>query len=138
MNAFPIIEVEAPTQRYEALIRAANAIANCRDCDTTADVLVKELREVIAFDYLQLVAFENEAKTVGWRLLYANGKRREAPLIGDFLEGTPIGQIHEFQNVLVADWSHELRFSNHARFLNEIGVASTCTLPLARAGRRLG
>ena len=54
MNALAAIELEVPTQRYEALIRAANAIANCSDCDSTADVLIKELHDVIEFDYLQL------------------------------------------------------------------------------------
>jgi hypothetical protein len=50
---------ETYTQRYEALLRAANAIGTCSDCDTAADVLVKQLLEVVPFDYLQLVAFES-------------------------------------------------------------------------------
>src|SRR5262249_45018868 len=139
MNAFPAIEFESPTQRYESLVRAANAIASCSDCDTAADVLLRELREVVAFDYLQLVAFENETKAVGWRLLYANGQRREAALADARLEGTPIGWAHEYQKIVVTpDWSSEAKFWEHKIFLNELGIASTCTLPVARARRRLG
>jgi len=139
MNALAAIELEVPTQRYEALIRAANAIANCSDCDSTADVLIKELHDVIEFDYLQLVAFENGTSIVGWRLLYANGQRKGVPLSEALLEGTPMGWVHESQKLLVTtDWSNDARFLTHASFLNELRIESTCTLPLARGPRRLG
>src|SRR5213594_4337619 len=59
---------EEYTQRYEALLRATNAIGTCCDCDTTADVLLEALREVIPFDYLQLVAFESDTRAVEWHL----------------------------------------------------------------------
>ena len=80
MNASLAIEVEVPIERYAALIRAANAIANCSDCDTAADVLATELGKIVAFDYLHIIVFEHETKEVGWRLLYANGERKNAPL----------------------------------------------------------
>jgi len=57
---------EEYTHRYEALLRAANAIGTCSDCDTAADVLVQALGEVITFDYLQLITFANDARTVAW------------------------------------------------------------------------
>ena len=68
---------EEYTQRYEALLRATNAIGTCSDCDTAADVLVKTLLEVIPFDYLQLVSFESGTKTIEWHLLYSNGTRQQ-------------------------------------------------------------
>ena len=68
---------EEYTQRYEALLRAANAIGTCSDCDAAADVLVQALREVVPFDYLQLIAFENDTQTVEWHLLYSNGRRND-------------------------------------------------------------
>src|SRR6202034_2206154 len=37
-----------------------------------------------------------------------------------------------------ADWREEARFAKHGEFLNELGIASTCVLPLARGERRLG
>ena len=42
---------ETYTQRYEALLRAANAIGTCSDCDAAADVLLKTLLEVVPFDH---------------------------------------------------------------------------------------
>jgi formate hydrogenlyase transcriptional activator len=130
---------ETYTQRYEALLRATNAIGTCTDCDAAADMLVKTLLEVVPFDYLQLVAFESGTKTVGWHLLYSNGRRHDVPEANVVLEDTPIAWVHESQQALVtADWREEARFAKHAEFLNGLGIASTCVLPLARGERRLG
>ncbi|MGA7927948.1 MAG: sigma 54-interacting transcriptional regulator [Candidatus Sulfotelmatobacter sp.] len=130
---------ETCVQRYQALLRAANAIGTCSDCDAAADVLLKTLLEVVPFDHLQLVAFESDTKTVGWHLLYSNGRRHDVPQADVVLEDTPIAWVHESQQALVtADWRAEARFAKHGAFLNELGIASTCVLPLARGERRLG
>ncbi len=130
---------ETYTQRYEALLRATSAIGTCSDCDAAADILLKTLLEVVPFDYLQLVAFESDTETVGWHLLYSNGKRHDAPEANVVLEDTPIAWVHESQQTLVTtDWKAEARFVKHGELLNELGIASTCVLPLARGSRRLG
>jgi len=130
---------EEYTQRYEALVRAVNAIGTCSDCDTAADVLVQALREVIPFDYLELIAFENETRTVAWHLLYSNGARHSLSSTDVVVEGTPMEWVHESQQALVtADWNKETRFAKHSECLTELGIASTCVLPLARGKRRLG
>jgi formate hydrogenlyase transcriptional activator len=133
------IDSETRSERYEALLRVANAIGNCSDCETTADVLVAQLRDVITFDYLQLAAFESESNEVRWRVLYSNGERKDASLTNVAVESTPIGWVHQYQRELVtADWVQETQFPSHRQFLNELGVASSCTLPLARGSRRFG
>src|ERR1700687_918434 len=130
---------EEYTQRYEALLRASNAIGTCSDCDAAGDVLIQALREVIPFEYLQLVAIGNESTTVEWHLLYSNGARQDPPLTEVVLEGTPVESVHNSQQALVTeDWSRETRFATHAEFLHAVGIASTCVLPLARGQRRIG
>jgi formate hydrogenlyase transcriptional activator len=127
------------TQRYEALLRAANSIGVCSDCDAAADALLKTLLEVVPFDYLQLVAFESDNKTVGWHLLYSNGRRHDVRGPNLFFDDTPIAWVHETQQALVtADWRVEARFAKHGELLTDLGIASTCVLPLARGQRRLG
>lgn len=127
------------TQRYEALLRAANAIGTCDDCDAASDVLIQSLREVIPFEYLQLIAFGNETTTVEWHLLYSNGAKQSLLSEDVVVEGTPIAWVHESQQPLVtSDWNQETRFAKHAECLNGLGIASTCVLPLARGQRRLG
>ena len=103
------------TQRYEALLRAANAIGTCDDCDAAADVLIQSLREVIPFEYLQLIAFENETTAIGWHLLYSNGARQRLRSEDVVVEGTPIEWVHESRQALVtSDWNEETRFPEHA------------------------
>jgi len=139
MSALAVTISEEYTQRYEALLRAANAIGTCSDCETAADVLVRTLREVVPFDYLQIIAFEGETTTVGWHLLYSNGARQNVSAADVAVEGTAVEWVHESQQTLViGNWNEEMRFAKHREFLNEAGIVSTCDLPLARGERRLG
>lgn len=130
---------EEYAQRYEALLRATSAIGTCSDCDTAADVLIKTLLEVVPSDYLELIAFESGTTSVVWHLHYSNGARHDRPLAEVVVEDTPTEWVHESQMPLVTmNWSAEPRFTKHKEFLNELGIASTCVLPLARGERRLG
>src|ERR1700692_1782219 len=101
MSTLAVTVSEPYTQRYEALMRATNAIGTCADCDTAAGVLVQSLREVITFDYLQLISFENDTGTVTWHLLYSNGARQNLPLADVVVDDTPIEWVHESQRALV-------------------------------------
>ncbi len=133
--SYPRVEEE----RYLALLRAASAIASS-DCDTAFDTLTARLREVTPFDYLHLVAFDDQTKNPDWWLLEANGKRIDVPPeAAVFLEDTPIGSVYESGQLLVTDdWSRETQFQKHRLFLADLGITSTCTLPLKRGDRRLG
>ena len=108
MSALPLIISEEYTQRYEALLRATNAIGTCTDCDSASDMVVKTLLEVIPFDYLQIVWFESDTKTIAWHLLYANGIRQHRCLEDLVLDGTPMQWVHESQEILITtDWRKE-------------------------------
>src|ERR1700693_1809513 len=88
------------TQRYEALLRATSAIGTCSDCDAAADALLQALQEVVNFDYLQLIAFENNTRAVAWNLLYSNGARQSLPPAEVDVEGSPVDWAYESQHVL--------------------------------------
>ncbi len=134
MSTLSVTMSDGYTERYEALLRATNTIAACSDCDTAADALAKALHEVVPFDYLQLVAFEGDTKSVVWHLQSSNGTRQDLPLKDIVVEDTPIEWVHESRQALVtSDWREERRFSKYGEFLNQQGIASTCTLP---AGER--
>src|SRR5712692_413083 len=124
------------TARYEALLRAANSIATCNDCENAGNELSRLLREIVSFDYLQVVAFDAETDAVEWQVLEVNGERLDG-LTPD--EDTPVVWVHQRQQLFLAnDWSRETQFSRHKQFLGEHGFASTCTLPLTRGQRLLG
>ncbi len=122
--------------RYEALLRAGRFIATCNDCENAGNELLRQLREIISFDYLQVVAFDAEKSTVEWQLLELNGERFD-DLIQD--EDTPATWVHQQQELhLVNEWSRETQFSRYKQFLAEHGIAATCALPLTRGARHLG
>jgi formate hydrogenlyase transcriptional activator len=101
--------------------------------------VLKTLLEVVPCDYLQVVAFEGETRAVAWHLLYSNGTKHDLPLADVVVDDTPLDWVHGSQQALVTtDWSTEPRFREHREFLHQHGIASTCTLPLARGERRLG
>lgn len=140
MSALPVVQLLPHTHRYEALLRAVNALAICSDCDAAADALSKGLHEVIPFDYLHVVVLDKDTNAVEWSLLEAHDNRLDAAEAGlPPLEDTPVVWVHERQERLITrDWARESRFPKHSQFLSELGIASTCTLPLVRGQRRLG
>lgn len=135
-SIFPRIEEE----RYLALLRAANAIATCSDCHTASETLVRELREVTPFDSLHVVAFDKETNAPSWSLLEANGERKDTTFLQCLcIDDSPIQCVYDSGKPLVTpDWSRETRFQKYGGLLAELGIASTCILPLIRGPRRLG
>jgi len=124
------------TARYEALLRAGRSIATCNDCENAGNELSRQLRDVAAFDYLHVVAFDSETNSVDWQLLEVNGERLDETA---FEEDSPVAWAHGNQQLFVAnDWNRETRFSEYKQFLGNRGISSSCTLPLARGERRLG
>jgi formate hydrogenlyase transcriptional activator len=140
MATAPFISPRVEEERYLALLRAANAIATCSDCNGASATLVEKLREVTPFDYLHVMAFEKETNAPAWALLEANGKRIEVASGDDFsVKDSPILLVHESgESLVTADWSRETRFQKYGLWLAKLGIASTCTLPLTRGQRRLG
>ena len=139
MSALSATISEEHTQRYEALLRATNAIGTSNDCDAAASTIVEALRGLVAFDYLELVIFESDSWTVTWHLLHSNGVTQRLRLADVVVNDTPIESVHASQQALVvANWNEEPRFRKHGEFLSKLGIASTCVLPLVRGQRRLG
>ncbi len=124
------------TARYEALLRAGRSIATCNDCENAGNELSRQLREVASFDYLHVVAFDSEVSSVEWQLLEVNGERLNEVALE---EDSPAAWAHRSQQLFTSnDWTRETRFLAHKQFLGDRGIASSCTLPLARGDRRLG
>jgi formate hydrogenlyase transcriptional activator len=139
MSVLSAIPLATHTQRYEALLRMANVMAFCSDCETAEEVLAKELRQVASFDYLHLVTFENATRVVSWEVLHVNGRTLDVSDRDGFLRDAPTDWVHESQEVLAtSDWQQEHNFPKYGEFLRQLGIVSTCSIPLARGTRRLG
>jgi formate hydrogenlyase transcriptional activator len=140
MGAIAQITPELHSSRYEGLLRAANAIAACSNCDSTADRLPDELHNIVGFDYLQVVTFENGTTTVEWQLTDVRGRREDASFAGlAAANDNPILWVHERGQLLVIDdWNRETQFPQYRQLMRNLDIVSTCVLPLARGERRLG
>ena len=104
-----------------------------------ADTFTTKLREVISLEYLHFVGFDPETRKPLWQLLEANGQRLDCSSHTASPEGTPIAWVYENQQPLVTgDWDSETKFAAHRRFLNDLGIASTCTLPVINGRRQIG
>ena len=134
-SVFPKVEED----RYLALLQAANAIATAGDCDAASEVLIGRLHEITPFDSVHLVAFDKDTGLPCWSLLEAAGKKLEVSSEVLSLQDSPIQWVHTSgHHLTILDWNAERRFEKYGKFLEEIGVASSCTLPLVRGSRRLG
>ena len=139
MSSSVAIGSESHTSRYEALLSMAKAMSVCNDCGSAEEVLTKELCRVVSFDYLHLVTFHNATRVVSWELLHLDGKTVDVSDRDGFLRDAPTDWVHESQEVVAsADWRQEQRFPKYREFLDQLGIVSTCSLPLARGARRLG
>ena len=140
MSAAAAFHAFVEEQRYLALIRATNAVATGDDCAAVSDAMVTTLRDVTPFDSLHVVAFGAETRSACWSLLEAHGQKLKAQ--SDeilFHPNSPIEYIRDAGLPLVTpDWSAEPRFEPYARLMGDLGIASTCLLPLTRGQRKLG
>ena len=139
MNTLSAAQPETQVQRYEALLRMAKALAVCQGCDDAAEVLERQLREVASFDYLHAVAYDTSTQAVAWEMLHANGQTLDVSDRYGFLREAPTDSVYQSGQMLVTeDWRNETGFPQYKEFLSRLDIVSTCSLPLARGGRRLG
>ena len=139
-SAAPIVP-RVEEERYLALLRAANTVATCNDCNTISDTLINQLREVTAFDYLHLVVFpKQKVPSPCWCLLEADGKKSETSGTDSlYSEDTPIALVHASgEHLVTLDWNRETRFQKYGFYLSELRIRSTCTLALTRGQRHVG
>src|SRR5437660_4129835 len=128
MSTLSATILEEHAQRYEALLRAANAIGTSSDCDAAAETIVEALRGVIVFEYLEIVIFENDGWTVTWHLLHSNGVTQHLGLADVVVNGTPVESVHASQQALVvANWNEEPRFREYGQLGTPRACCDACT-----------
>ncbi len=128
----------APSERLEVLLRLAQTVCPGADCRQDQEKFVRQLHTIVDFDYLFLSNCDQDESKLE-SLWQANGElRRHVDFPVAFPESSA-HWVHRTQQPLwVGDWEHEARFPRMTPFLRDLGIASTCTLPLLRRGRSLG
>ena len=125
------------TERYEALFRLSQALISDRGPDELFNILVRELRQVVEFDYLAIVIYDEKRHELRGKCLDHAGTPMDVPRLAP--EGTPTWQVFQSQKPLVIPLvEEETRFPVVVELMKKNGVRSVCELPLTTARRRLG
>jgi formate hydrogenlyase transcriptional activator len=131
--------VSSSLDRYRALLRVAEAIANHSDLSALVQDFARLLPSVVPVNFVGLSLHDPRRGVMRLHALRANVP---ADIIGGH-EGdpadTPAGLVWETQQtLLLSDLSTERRWPDMIRLMREDGVQSCCLVPLTSAARRLG
>ena len=137
MGTIPQLALGTDAERYEALLRISESLSVCREPEELSRVLTERLRELIRFDYLDLLVFKENSNQIEWHLIGAG----QLPYPDVPIEETSSWHIYQTQEPMyIADWSSDVRFPGFRRLAEKYGfqVGSVVRVPLTTAYRRLG
>jgi formate hydrogenlyase transcriptional activator len=123
-------------QRYEMLIRVAQAIKAHRGCDDLFQALAAELSKVVDFEAIYCMHYDQPANRIAWLGTHSKSgiQRPDFPP-----QETMTSWIYERQQPLIIPFlDQETRFPRVMEFFRAQGVQSICALPLTTVRRRLG
>jgi PAS domain S-box-containing protein len=125
--------------RLEALFRVSHAISFYRNPKELFRVLAKELRRVVAFDFVAIFLYDPEKNKVSTALL-ETVQGPEFVIPSDFpAEETITWWVyHHQQPVVISSRDAESRFPRMMKLYEDYSLQSSCILPLTTAYRRLG
>jgi len=124
--------------RYQALIRLGEAIRSHPDEKDLFQTLANQLHEVVEFD--AFCQFDGTANWLQWYFVEPYKSGLEARLLEPVpKEDTAAWWVYQNQHPVVVRFSNtDRRFPRMRDRLVQLGLKSSCTLPLSTAHRRLG
>jgi formate hydrogenlyase transcriptional activator len=137
MSSESQVALGTDVQRYQALLRISEALSTCREPGELSRILADQLRELISFDYLDVLIFKENSDEVQWHVV-GDGQSvyPDVPI-----EETAGWHVYNTQEPLfIADWSADVRFPRLRQLMEKRGLRldSVIRVPLATAHRRLG
>src|SRR5579859_101512 len=136
MGTIPQLALGTDAERYEALLRISEALSVCREPEEVSRVLTDRLRELIRFDFIDVLIFKENSNQIEWHLIGAGTSYRDIPI-----EETSTWHVYQTQEpVYIEDWNADTRFPALRRVAEKYGlqVGSVVRVPLTTAYRRLG
>ncbi len=123
--------------RYESLIRLAEAIRSSTGHDELFGLLANELRRVVPFD--GIAQYDDGANKVNWRTCDSCGPPAPDPTYDMAKEETVAWWVYQNQKSMVVPFiENEMRFPATIDRLRGRGFQSLCAVPLSTPHRRLG
>ena len=126
--------------RYETLIRVSQAVSAHRDPNKLFEILVDELRRVIAFDGIGIAQYDKISDTIDWRVsVHCNQPGIGLPRECTQQKETMTCWVYEHQQPIVIPFvDQETRFPDTIEKFKRHQIQSVCMLPLTTAHRRIG
>jgi formate hydrogenlyase transcriptional activator len=125
--------------RYEALIRVSQAVSAYREPRKLFEVLVNELRHVIAFDGIGIAQYDETTDAINWHVSIHCDEPN--PTLKDKCVQKETMTCWVFQNqrpLVIPFVDRETRFPDTIEFLKKNDMQSVCMLPLTTVHRRIG
>ena len=124
------------SERYEMLIRVAQAIKAHRGYDDLFQALAVELSKVVEFEVVYCIRHDETASKLSWLGSLSQGGIARPDFPPEEMMTT---WVYEQQKPLVIPFlERETRFPRVAEFLANQGLRSVCALPLTTVRRRIG
>src|SRR6202045_1125899 len=125
--------------RYESLVGVSNAIGTHRDPKELFSVLVRELHQVVPFDYIGVTIRDEKSNTFHRHSIDAKTEAAIPPDPDLTMEESDAWWVYQNQEPLVTSLeTHDARSSKLQEVLKKYGVYCLCTLPLTTAHSKVG
>jgi len=125
--------------RYELLVGVSSAIGTYRDPQELFGALVRELHQVVRFDYICVSIRDEKSNTFHRHSVDAETEAAIPPDPELAMEESDAWWVYQNQEPLVTSLeTHDARFSKFQEILKKYGVQSVCTLPLTTAHSKVG
>lgn len=131
--------VKAGSDRYLALLAVSQAIVSHRDLPALLHELAGRLHDVVRFDHLALVMYDEPTNTMRLHVLETCEALERQPVIVLAVEDDPAGLVWQTQRPLIT--SNAMELTKWPRWLEQVQpsrIQSICWIPLSTATRRLG
>jgi len=135
--SIPTASFGSVTERYEALFRVSQSLISACCSEKLFSILVRELRQVLNFDYLGVGIYDEKAHEVQLKSFDRSGASLGPPKLAPEETVTWWAYQHQ-QPVIVPSVTEETRFTPAMEILKNLAIRSACALPMSTANRRLG
>jgi hypothetical protein len=122
--------IEQEPSRYEALIHVSHAIRAHRDPAELFQVLRNELRNVVKFDSIGIVQYDEVGNEIAWHLAERCKQMRDGPREVPQEETIPWWVYQNQQAVMIPCFERETRFPRAVDEIRTCGIRSGCAFPL--------
>ena len=124
-------------ERYETLLRVSQTLISSHCSQGVFDILIRELRAVVNFDFLGAGIYDEKLHQVHLKCFDPSGRRLTVPRLAP--EETLTRWVYQHQQpLIIPNLNEDDRFPRAVGVLKTHGIRSVCSLPLTTRHRRLG